>query len=200
MEVDYSHGMDKGQRTQRRSVRLKDQFGRWWGCSIEKSTGDPCTSVNPHGWADPLETPGNYLRVPKHDDGSPIAGEIKVVFDRWISSVKGSNDDWKRLLDVAGKMEYRIYTPEDRKKWPEDPILREHAGPEPYPTVEMLERAKAGDKELLGLVEKEPDVFTPSPPAEDMTYREFVADLRPKGYDMKEIGALWKEHKALVAV
>ena len=195
MDVDYSHGIDKGQRTQRRRVRLEDQFGRLWGCSVEKSTGDPCTSINPFGgWADPLGTPNTYLRIPKHPDGTPRSGRIEVDFDRWIDSVKESMDDWERLLEVAGKMEYRVYSPEQRKTWRDDPILRAHAGPEPTPTVETLEKAKAGDKDLLGLnVPKKVAAASLRTRVSDWT--DFVQSMKGQGYSPKELGELYREGK-----
>ena len=198
MQVDYSHGLDKGQRTQRRSVRLEDQFGRLWGCSIEKSTGDPCTSINPFGgWADPLGTPNAYLRIPKHDDGTPRSGRIVVDFDRWIASVQGSMDDWNRLLEVAGKMEYRVYTAEERKKWRDDPILRAHAGPEPTPSVETLKKAQAGDKDLLGLNAPKP-VIPQKQRNRVSDWADFVQSMKGQGYSPKELGELYREGKNLV--
>ena len=206
MDIDYSHGMDKGQRTQRRNVRLKDQFGRLWGCSIEKSTGDPCTGISPFGgWADPLGTPDAYLRVPKHDDGTPRAGEIEVDFDRWISSVQGSMDDWNLAISVAGKVEYKNYTPKDRKEWYSDPILRALAGPEPSPTVETLTKAMNGDPDLLGLPKKEviqdPVREVVEEAGEDLRnagWTEFQKSMKGKGFNMTQLAAMYRVSKVPV--
>ncbi len=180
----------------RRGVRLEDQFGRWWGTSIEKSTGDPCCGISPFGgWEDPLNTPNAYLLVPKHDDGMPIPGKIRVAFPEWIASIKGSQDDWDKLIEVAGRIEYKNYTPADRAEWAEDPILLRHAGPKPYPTVEMLEKAMGGDRVLLGL---DYNVNPGMAQAADMTYREFVQDVMTDGKSMAAANRLWKEHRAFL--
>ncbi len=99
------------QMNQRRYARLEDQFGRWWGAQIEKSTGDPCAEVSPvGGWNDPLNTPNIYLRPPKHDDGTTISGRIEVDFDRWMDSIRGSEDDWNQSIQV-GKQPKEVVLP-----------------------------------------------------------------------------------------
>ena len=194
MLFDYTADQAK----QRRGVRLEDQFGRWWGTSIEKTTGDPCSGIAPWGgWTDPLNTPNAYLRVPKHEDGMPIPGKLRVAFPEWIASVRGSEDDWDMAIQQAGKETYKITTREERLDWPNDPVLQGVAGPRPYPPVEILEKARDGDRQLLGL---NMDVKTKSIHAEDMTYLEFVKENRcdelGKSRQMSEVGRLWRLHNA----
>lgn len=188
------------QMKQRRYARLEDQFGRWWGAQIEKSTGDPCSEVSPvGGWNDPLNTPNIYLRSPKHEDGTTISGRIEVDFDRWMDSIRGSEEDWNQSIQVAGKETYKITTVEERKLWAEDPVLKAIAGPRPLPTLETLMKARDGDRQLLGL---DRDVKTQTVHAADMSYTEFVTENRRDEFDrarpMAEIGKLWKEHKAFL--
>ena len=196
MRFDYSADQAK----QRRDVRLEDQFGRWWGTAIEKSTGDPCCEISPvGGWSDPLNTPNIYLRVPRHEDGSTIAGKIEIQFDRWITSIRSSTEDWLNTIDEAGRVSYKVTTPEERALWPQDEYLKKIAGPEPLPTVETLMRARDGDRQLLGLTK---DVKTGTTHPADMTYMEFVVENREDEFgkfrNMVTIGKLWQEHKAFL--
>jgi hypothetical protein len=189
------------QAKQRRNVRLEDQFGRWWGTAVEKSTGDPCCEISPDGgWVDPLNTPNAYLRVPKHADGMPIPGKIAVTFDRWIESVQGSTEDWDKLIDKAGRETYKLVTREERMEWPKDPVLLALAGPRPLPTVETLIKARDGDKTLLGLTT---NAQTGETHPADITYKEFMVENRRDEFDkprtMAAIGQLWKEHRAFLA-
>ncbi len=147
MKFDYSADQAK----QRRAVRLEDQFGRWWHTYVEKATGDPCCGISPIDWADPMATPQIYLRVPRHEDGSTVAGKIEVQFDRWIESIRSSTEDWLNTIDEAGRVSYKITTPEERALWPQDEYLMKIAGPKPLPTVETLMAARDGDRQLLGL-------------------------------------------------
>ena len=188
------------QMNQRRYARLEDQFGRWWGAQIEKSTGDPCAEVSPvGGWNDPLNTPQRYLRPPQHEDGTTISGKIEVDFDRWMDSIRGSEDDWNQTIQVAGKETYKITTVAERRQWAEDPVLKAIAGPRPFPTMEMLVAARNGDRNLLGLAT---DVKTGTLHPETMTYTEFVSENRRnefgKARPMAEVGKLWKEHRAFL--
>ena len=189
------------QMNQRRYARLQDQFGRWWGAQIEKSTGDPCSEVSPvGGWNDPLNTPNIYLRPPKHDDGTSISGRIEVDFDRWMDSIRGSEDDWNQSIQVAGKETYKITTVEERRLWAEDPVLKAIAGPRPLPTLETLTQAKNGDRGLLGMrIDPETKSVIPA----DMTYKEFMVENRRdefgKARTMVEIGNLWERQKRLLA-
>ena len=197
MRLDY----EADQAKQRRNVRLQDQFDRWWGTAVEKSTGDPCCEISPFGgWADPLNTPNIYLRVPKHEDGTPINGRIEVAFDRWIASSKGAMEDFLNTIDEAGKVTYKITTRDERLEWPDDPILQKIAGPKPSPTVETLIKARDGDRKLLGL---DKDVKTGITSPADITYTEFMVENRNdefgKSRTMVAIGKLWKEHKAFLA-
>ena len=196
MLLDYSADQAK----QRRWVRLEDQFGRWWGTYVEKSTGDPCCEISPFGgWNDPLNTPNVYLRVPHHEDGTTVSGKVEVAFDRWIDSITGSESDWLKTIKEAGAVTYKKTTPEERRLWPEDPELQEIAGPRPFPTLDMLKKARNGDKKLLGLdfVAK-----TGAMNAGHMTYLEFVNENRKddtgRTRPMAEIGKLWKEHRTFV--
>ena len=194
MLLDYTADQAK----QRRYVRLEDQFGRWWGAQVEKSTGDPCSEVSPFGgWSDPLKTPNIYLRPPHHEDGTTVSGKINVDFDRWMDSIRGSEEDWNVAIQAAGKETYKITTRAERLEWPNDPILQAIAGPRPLPTLETLMKARDGDKRLLGGGVSE--ATTEIHPV-DITYREFVSENRRDEFGkvrkFAAIAKLWNEHKA----
>ena len=173
-----------------RDTKLQDQFGRMWHCVVDKRTGQPTGCPNPIGWSDPLHTPNSYLTVPKWEDGSPRTDAVLVDFDGWIADVRSNMADWDMAIGVMGEKKFPLASPEERNEWSANPHLTREAGPKPFPTVETLKKAQAGDKKLLGL-----DTMVKSKPTDVVTYKEFMAECRLDGVAMKEVGRLWQEHK-----
>ncbi len=192
MYVDYKADQALG----RKNARLRDQFGRLWGTTIEKSTGDPCGEVAPFGgWADPLNTPNVYIVVPKFKDGEPMPGRVEVDFDAWVADVEINTKHWHEAIELMGKTKFPYATSEERDGWPTNPHLTSEAGPLPSPDIVTLRKAKAGDPELLG---------NPVPGEDEpvkMTWKRFMSSQQGQGHSTSRIAQDWKDYKAgLLAV
>lgn len=210
------------QASMRRDINPRDQFGRKWLMTIELVTGDPTGGITPAGWTDPLATPGHYIKVPKNADGQAELGRVVVNFDQWIADHEEAERVWYAQLHVNARDVYKRLDPTDVAQLEQDKFLLDLTGPKPKPSVEVLKRARAGDRALLGL--EAPTLETRralgAPTLADLkmapastgtaddtrvpdTYPEFVSwvfrtgGVRPG--DLKSAAELWKAHKAAMA-
>jgi len=205
----------------RSAVKAVDQFGRNWAYSIEKATGGACSAIVPiGGWSDPLATPQKYLNAKGQ------LGKVKVEFTRWIDDLKRADREWmENLYDTGRQLYKRASGPEEIRDWPKDPYILREAGPkpgeallhctkrvgeeivrlvklredgEPLETpIEILQRAMAGDLDLLGgsaSGAKEPEAPTPEPT--DVSWPKFRAEMIRQGKTEEETSVAWAVHKA----
>jgi len=141
----------KTQRDDRMTHVGPDQFGRLWTYRVELSTLQLTGDIHSSGWerSDPLGTPTKYFRLPDGYAGRPDFSRIVVDFDRWIQDQTRALVDWVNWLWSVGQQlnpgAKSIYDIE------KDPRCLAHAGDKPWPSVEILELAKAGSPELLGM-------------------------------------------------
>lgn len=204
----------------RRDINPRDQFGRKWQMSIEIATGYPTGGVFQAGWMDPLRTPMKYVKMVKNEDGQIELGKVHVDFPHWISDIEQALEGWTRqLVDNALTKNVEITSMEALEK---HPILLRLTGPKPWPGLEALRAAQAGDKALLGLSPMGPKerAMLGAQTLEDL--REFVLqeagrsqqkadDVPPSEYqafvgwcfrtgacpkgDLKKAAELWAEHR-----
>jgi hypothetical protein len=127
-----------------------DQWDRPWLLSIELATGDPTGLILPAGWDDPLRTPQEYITVPKNRFNQPSWGRVHVDYPPWIRKVAQDQKDWRMQFLNTAQQQFKGKFKTD-EIW-DDPYIQELVGPKPYPSVELLERARTGDREVLGIV------------------------------------------------
>jgi len=221
-------GTGPSQAGRRQDLNAEDQFGRVWSLTIEKATGDPTGQITQAGWEDPLNTPQQYLRVPRNRFGQPAHGKIEVSFVRWMQDIRADLTGWMgRVYACAQKFYPSGFDP---KTIHEDPLVAQAAGPQPWPPVPVLEAASrghrgylglepltAGDRALLGRFTVEDLVrhvaeaaggITPEAPAESTapapvnpteTWPQFLARRRKAGLTMQEAAAEWRGRHAVAA-
>ena len=210
------------QAAQRQDLNAEDQFGRAWSLTIEKSTGDPTGQITQAGWDDPLNTPQQYVRVPRNKFGQPAHGRVEVQYPRWIQDHKADLQGWiQRVYACAQKFYPSGFDP---KTIHEDPLVAQAAGPQPWPSVPVLEAAQKGHQGFLGLaplsrddrqrlnrltvedmirnvaetahgMTAEPET---APPAEE-TWPQFLSRRSKDGLTMHQVAAEWRDKKAAVA-
>lgn len=130
------------QRDMRRGFNAQDQWGRTWLVTIENATGDPC-GLTPC-FTDPLRTPYIYVKPEAN------ASRLKVDYDRWIQELRQSRKDWERDFHEIGMALYGdAYNADQALKNPKT-AHRQRTGYPPLDPV-LVELARDGDKELLGL-------------------------------------------------
>jgi len=144
------------QKDYRRDFNAPDQYGRLWLATIEIATGDPTGMIEPAGWIDPLHTPQKYLTIRNAMAFAHSGAPVHVDLDRWARDQQVHDEEWKRSFFAIGQKVYqnrfdakdelrKIGTPD------EDEYLMSLAGPRPWPSVEVLLKARAGHRKLLGL-------------------------------------------------
>ena len=187
-------------------TNLIDQHGREYLVSIDLKTGDPTGGIDRCGFSDPLKTPNKYLVVPRKG-GRPQYGKLNVAFDRWIQDQTQAQLEWVRRLWEVGRQHYKNKF--DAKIAEQDDYLLDLAGPKPFPTVEVLKMAQAGDGKLLGFepLDREYRILLNQPTNADLlgepeyedpqpeSYQQFATRLMKEGKKMEEVGALWQEQK-----
>jgi hypothetical protein len=224
-EYFYSGKKPSDQKAHRRDLNPRDQFGRKWLLTIELVTGDPCGEVVPAGWSDPLRTPMNRVRLAQNEDGQIDPSRCHVDFDRWISTIEDDERGWYEELHRNALHVYKSVEPSDVVKLDQDKFLLDLTGPKPFPSSDILKRARAGDRSLLGLAPlsvadrialriatledlKVAPVGTPppaptSPDTPPDTYAAFVTWCFKSGAvqpgDLKAAAALWREHRAALS-
>lgn len=218
------------QATYRRDLNPKDQFGRKWLVVVEVKTMDICGEALP-AWngvpgqpKDPMRTPMNYVRLATTEDGNPDTSRCTVDLEAWKIQQEEATRGWyERLHDNA----IHIYKAIDQNSDLEhDRILVRHTGPKPWPSVEVLEAAIAGDEQFLGIAPLDrahraalltpttadlkatpAEVLLPEPTGNEAeppdTYQAFVSWVQKKGItkkgDLKAIAQLWADRKAHLA-
>ena len=131
------------QKDMRRAFNADDQWGRKWYVQIEKDTGDPCY-LTPC-FTDPLRTPTQFVRPEAN------ASRLNIDYGRWLTQIRESRTDWERQLDETGM---RLYGDAYNASQARKNMRREHrqmVGDGPL-EPQLVERARDGDKELLGLM------------------------------------------------
>jgi hypothetical protein len=214
------------QADERRPMNPRDQFGRKWAMTIELKTGEPTGGVYPAGWADPLRTPMQHVRMTRNEDGQVEMGKVRVAFAEWRTEIEKAEQEWYVELHKNALHVYKAVDPSDVAKLDQDKFLIDLTGPKPWPSSEVLRQAETGDRHFLGLEPLTPQAramlrmptladlkagpaAVPTPMvAEDPftppnTYQEFVSWVMRTGTvqpgDLKAAAALWKEHRANVA-
>jgi hypothetical protein len=139
----------KTQADKRRDMNLTDQFGRSWLAAIDRETFDPVGQVTPAGWADPINTPAQYLKIPRDAANNPQMGRVEVDMARWITDQTNATRDWKvRLWNIGRHEQKNAFDPKTAEQ---DEYLVHLAGPKPWPSPAVLKQARDGDQRLLGL-------------------------------------------------
>ena len=142
----------KTQANARRDVHPIDQFGRRWFGSIELATGDLTGSINAAGgWRDPLRTPQKFLAMPKDASGFGDLSKIHLDVAGWIAEVEEDERTWYTQLHVIARDVYKRLDPTDIPQLENDAFVRGLAGPKPWPSTSVLQRARDGDPQFLGL-------------------------------------------------
>lgn len=147
----------KTQRDDRLPIVAEDQFGRPWMFKIEKKTMEITGDIQPCKWdpsarsagIDPLRTPQKYFHLPRLRNGMPDVGRVRVDYDTWIEDTKVGLRDWvTHLWNTGQQLNPGARTIYEIEK---DPRCLHWAGNRPWPSTRILELAKAGNKQLLGL-------------------------------------------------
>jgi hypothetical protein len=126
-----------------------DQWDRPWLITIELATGDPTGVIHAAGWDDPLRTPQKYIGVPKNKWGQTDWGRCRIEIEQWIRDVRRDITEWRRNVLQIAQTQYKGQVgPNEAFK---HPYVLELAGPEPFPSVELLEMARTGDEGVLGI-------------------------------------------------
>ena len=125
----------------RRNYNVIDQWGRKWLVSVEKSTGQPCGGIDAC-FTDPLGTPPQYLAL---DPENPRL--LTIDYARWIGDLNQAAVEYDVLKTDVGRQLYgERFNP---AKAPTPEMMRIIG--KPPRAVDQIERAAAGDRELLGL-------------------------------------------------
>lgn len=148
------------QQHQKRSHHVyTDQFGREWETTLDTTTkpkAAPCSSIMPHGWSDPLDTPGKYKEWGKanaHGEKGTDFFRLWINVEQWEQDLLLGHADWKaRLVTTAAGM-----SPKDggaallgEGENDVSPYLLEIVGERPQP-VEFVQALIAGNKWARGL-------------------------------------------------
>ena len=210
------------QASYREFVSAKDQFGRGWAYSIEKSTGGACSAIVPcGGWSDPLATPQKYLIAKAR------TGEVTVDFKRWVTDLKKADKEWMESLYSNGRLLYKKASgPKEIAEWPKDDYLVGQTGPKPgnallhlvrrekidgvrtitrlnrlgadgeslETPIEVLQRAIAGDIDLLG--GEVSGATMPVAGPTEVSWPKFKAEMSRQGKTDEEASVAWAVHKA----
>lgn len=214
-------GVAGKQATMRRNVNPKDQFGRKWSTAYELVTGEATGGWTPAWGAlgDPLKRTSNYLAMGRNEDGQVEPTRCVIDYDLWIQDIQQAETGWYRELNQIAIAKYSIIDPKTVAELDKDPFLTNLAGPKPFPSSDVLKRAKAGYKPFLGLaplsaadradlrmrtledlkagpapVELKASQTASTLPPE--TYPEFVKWAFEGGHakTMTEVGKLWRDH------
>lgn len=148
----------QSQPQKRRHHTLTDQFGRQFECVLDMTSKPhpaPVSSMNPHGWNDPLNTPEGY-KVYGKGSADEAAGTnfFRVWIDvaRWEQDLVTAHAEYEALVIAKAA----AMSPEDGGaallgKGPQDrsPHLLAAVGPKPQP-VELVQALIAGNKWARG--------------------------------------------------
>lgn len=124
-----------------------DQHGRAWETTLDFISNAPCGPINPK-FNSPLNIPQKYVKFQPDD-----TARLKIDYETWIADLEAGHKDWdQRLYDDAimlfGAQGPRAY----QERVPE---LTRHTGPSPL-AVDLVKGARAGNKYMLGLTDKQP--------------------------------------------
>lgn len=141
----------------RRYERQKDQHGRVYGFQVEKTTGDPCSSVmlSPGGTLKvaptevPLKTPAQYLRY-LSDPELVTSHRIQIDYERWIADTREAHLEYRKRRHEAARI-HRISDTKLSEPPSEDMVLA--IGPAPV-ALEPIVAASQGNPYVLGLTTK----------------------------------------------
>lgn len=92
----------QSQHEQRRAQTFKDQHGRGWWASVEKTTGHPSEPLRAGSWA--YVGGAALVPIPQHyiilnpDEISVL----RIDYDRWRADLRGAKEDYRRLAVSTG--------------------------------------------------------------------------------------------------
>lgn len=214
----------KTQADYRLDLNPKDQFGRKWLVVVEKETMDICGEALP-AWEtakdrprDPLRTPMNFVRLVRNDVGQADTSRCVVDYDAWVEQQRQATQLWYERLNENALLVYKAI--EMGADLEHDPILAKLTGPKPWPSIEVVEAARDGDRQFLGLealdrehraaiaqltladlkampaVPKAPEITGDEDTVPD-NYQDFLKWAFKKGgaKDLKQAAQLWSEHR-----
>lgn len=125
----------------RRNYNVHDQWGRMWLVSVEKETGD--LTGNPEAcFTDPLGTPVKYMRI---DPDRPY--RLKIDYAAWLRDAHAAHADYQAAKEDTGRLLYGSTFKATKEPTNE---MKRIIGIPPTP-VANIERAAAGDAEMLGI-------------------------------------------------
>lgn len=138
------------QAQKRRHHTMADQFGRDYETTLDmtcKPHPAPCSTINPLGWRDPLNTPAKYIVY----DGKDFF-RVRINVEQWEADLTMAHAEWRaRLTATAASM-----SPKDGGAAllgdginDISPHLLDQVGEKPQP-VEFVQALIAGNKWARG--------------------------------------------------
>lgn len=213
-------GIGGKQAKMRRNVNPKDQFGRKWSTAYELITGESTGGWTPAWGAlgDPLRHTQAYLNFSRNEDGQFETTKCVIDFDLWIQDIEQAEKQWYTQRNQVAIAKYSVVTPEMVDRLDDDKFILDQTGPKPFPSSEVLKRARDGYKPFLGMAElssqdradlrlrtlqdlksapKSAPVVEPTGSLPPDTYPEFLkwAFARNPKTTMAEVAAEWREHR-----
>ena len=151
MDAPSSYATTKGksQASKRRYQLYKDQHGRMWGASVEKSTGDPCSLPERQGWTAPLNVEPKYMKMDSANNS------LVIDYERWIRDTDEAHARWHQVLREAATVLYGQGGVSAAIENPQ-PELLDRIGPQPGQRKEPLEAAMLGNRWILGFTDAKP--------------------------------------------
>ncbi len=169
----FDTGKDRSQATKRRYQFYTDQHGRRWGAVIEKSSGYPCSLLEPQSWRAPLLAEPKYMSIDAEEN------EVFIDYKTWIADDQQAQNDWNKLLREQaiklygqGAVTAALLDPQ--------PELLDIVGPRPTEMKGPLEAAMSGNKWILGLSDMKPEWAFEFCPVETEITEPGEPDIRGK--------------------
>lgn len=218
-----SAGVAGKQAQMRRNVNPKDQYGRKWMTAYELVTGEATGGWTPAWGAlgDPLKHTQRYLAMGRNEDGQVETTRCVIDWDLWIQETEQEERGWYRQLHQNAISKYSHIDPKTVGELDKDQFLVSLTGPKPFPSVEVLQKARGGYLPFLGLapLSAQDRADLKMRTLDDLKQGPAVSELKPSQQEdpslppdnypdfvkwafkgkhattMTEVGKLWKDHR-----